>query len=380
METIASRMSGRVNNFNALRLLAAFMVLFSHSYPIAGKSDQEPLSQLTKGATTLGEMAVAIFFVISGLLVTRSFISKPKMFLFFRNRCIRIFPGLFACVLFCVFIYGPIFTKIHIKDYFAAISTRRFLLNGLLWTNSFQLEGVFGKADINGSLWTLPIEFAMYCVVAVLGFARALNRPCTAGILVLLIIINTEILPLVQQQLGRTHVYVSAVPRFGLFFLIGMVAMAFSRNIALQSKHLLAACLVLGLSIWIGIQHNLIFLAYAFALSYIVGFAAFVRLPAIEQYVPAFFRGDLSYGVYLYAFPVQVAVYHILGDRLPFALYVITSSLITLVLALASWHLVESPFLQFKARAMPTKDETPLNAGEVDSVSRNPRLPQMPRL
>ncbi len=68
-------MSDRANNFNGLRLMAAFMVLFSHSDPITGKSEREPLLQLTAGATSLGEMAVAIFFVISGLLVTRSFIA-----------------------------------------------------------------------------------------------------------------------------------------------------------------------------------------------------------------------------------------------------------------------------------------------------------------
>ncbi len=59
--------SGRYDNFDALRLFAAVAVLLSHSVPITyGDNRYEILYRISGGQTTVGELAVVVFFAMSG--------------------------------------------------------------------------------------------------------------------------------------------------------------------------------------------------------------------------------------------------------------------------------------------------------------------------
>src|SRR5258708_4327934 len=103
LATIGSRLASRENNFDFIRLAAAFPVIVSHSWPIrSGSVEFEPYRRLS-GYCNLGEVSIAIFFVISGLLVARSFLSDPNPWRYLSKRCLRILPGLIVCVAFCVF-------------------------------------------------------------------------------------------------------------------------------------------------------------------------------------------------------------------------------------------------------------------------------------
>src|SRR6059058_2538076 len=105
--TIGSRLNSRENNFDFIRLLAAFLVIVSHSWPLRdGHSKDEPYFRLSDYCS-LGELSVATFFVISGLLVARSFLMDPSYKAFLRKRFLRILPALVVCVAFCILVVGP---------------------------------------------------------------------------------------------------------------------------------------------------------------------------------------------------------------------------------------------------------------------------------
>jgi len=155
------------NNFDALRLAAAFAVIVSHSFEIVGgPPESEPLRVLTNGDSSLGRVAVMTFFVLSGFLLTCSYRSDPSLAAFARKRALRIAPALAAVVLFSIFVIGFAATTLSPRDYFRSEETWRYLANLAFYTGFDSLPGVFADAPIagvvNGPLWTLKIEVLCY--------------------------------------------------------------------------------------------------------------------------------------------------------------------------------------------------------------------------
>src|SRR5438045_6794951 len=111
----------RHNNFDLLRLLAALSVIFSHAFLLAENSqDHDPLMILTGGQAILGLAGVFVFFTISGYLISQSFDTTPSPFVFLAKRALRIFPGLFGCLIVCVLAIGPLVTILPMSEYLAA--------------------------------------------------------------------------------------------------------------------------------------------------------------------------------------------------------------------------------------------------------------------
>ena len=134
----------RKNNLDVIRFLAATFVLFSHAYPITtGNNASEPFAIWSKGQMTFGELAVSIFFIISGFLITQSFDRSKDPIYYFKARVLRIFPALIFCVLLSILIVGPIFTEFTIKDYFKDPNTIEYLRTITLYFIQYDLPGVF---------------------------------------------------------------------------------------------------------------------------------------------------------------------------------------------------------------------------------------------
>lgn len=166
---IASR--GRENNLNFIRLVAAVLVIASHSFALRfgmGGFAYEPLSVFTRGALSMGGLAVGFFFLYGGFLIARSAECHPSAKDYFKRRITRIFPELIVAVLLCAFVLGPILSRLTPVDYFLSPQTYLYLLNALL-IPVHDLPGVFEgnvcQHVVNGSLWTLPVEFACYALV-----------------------------------------------------------------------------------------------------------------------------------------------------------------------------------------------------------------------
>ena len=176
------------NNLDFLRFIAASLVIISHSSALAG-SGVEPFYWLTKQQGTLGELCVGVFFIISGYLICASYIKTQNVFKYFYARALRIFPGLVIVLLVAVFIVGPCFTNLKLKDYFNNPATFTYLRTVDLYQIQFSLPGVMfssGKSgtSVNGSLWTLSYEFTCYIMVAILGLARVLKKELVLGLFI----------------------------------------------------------------------------------------------------------------------------------------------------------------------------------------------------
>lgn len=163
--------TGRNNNFNLIRFLAACLVLVSHSFTLLGLP--EPLGG--KIGMTGGSIAVDIFFVTSGFLIAGSFFRCQSIIQFLWARFLRIYPALFVAVLFCTFIVGGYFTKLPLSHYLSHAAVSDYFIHNitLVFGVSYVLPEVFSSNtyphSVNGSLWTLPYELRMYLYLAVIG-------------------------------------------------------------------------------------------------------------------------------------------------------------------------------------------------------------------
>ena len=158
------------NNLDAVRLVAAALVLYGHSFVFLGLPEPLFLSWLP-----LGPLGVFVFFTISGYLVSESWARDPSLPRFFARRALRIFPGLAVCTLLSIVVLGPLLTTLPLADYASNPHTRGYLQNIALHI-VYYLPGVFEHNRVanavNGSLWSLPVEFAMYIVLAIVGVLR----------------------------------------------------------------------------------------------------------------------------------------------------------------------------------------------------------------
>ena len=331
------------NNFDALRLLGAFMVVVGHGEMLTGQR----ISVLW--GIQASHVGLDIFFAISGYLVTDSFERAPAIRGFFAKRALRIFPGLIVCVLASMFVLGPVLTTLPLRTYFASHNTWKYIENIVLWAQLY-LPGVFNGAPlggaVNGSLWSLTPEFICYLTVPLLALLPWMLR--IIGLAVAAVCLGALSLWLFTYQVNVGHYVWNADAKYMLaempfFFIGGLLRMVQARLpglfrgdfaiIALLSNYVVS-------SIW-G-SWNVPF--EWFTLTYAVISFGLMRTPILQD---AARFGDLSYGLYIYAFPAQQwIIRHWLGQA-----PILRCVAISLVLALLSWHVVEQPALRLKVRA-----------------------------
>ena len=321
------------NNFDSLRFLGAFAVLVSHAFPIAyGARSIQPLQGVSRGQTDLGTVAVLVFFVISGYLITQSFDRRPSPWRFLRARLLRIFPALFVVLALTVAL-GACVTTLSLAQYLLNPDTIKYVPRGLsLLKLRFQLPGVFAdnpvRAVVNGSLWTLYYEFLMYIVVLGLGMAGVLRR--------------TPVLAAWAGALGLSGIFPDSHDlSFGAPFLAGAALYLWRDAIPLRGWPALASLAILAVSLRIG-GFPQAFAAFGAYLTLFLATSGAVPLPDFARH------GDLSYGIYVFAWPVQQTVALIVAPTLSWYLNVALSIPIVLGLAWLSWRWVEKPALSLK--------------------------------
>ena len=333
---------GRDNNYHLVRLAAASAVLLSHSFPLAtGDLATEPLR--ARLGCTPGSIAVDLFFTISGLLVTMSLVRRNSVADFVRARFFRIWPALAVAIGLAVFVIGPAFTTLSGAAYFSAHDTWRYLGKNLLLLHGvvYALPGVFdgnpSPHAVNGSLWTLPWEVRCYLyllagwiVVRKMTSERVFKFAVTA--------LWAALLAWHGWSMAHTTLEDSA-PRLNLMFAAGVAIYLYRDRIVLSWRGLAAALLALALS---AIDQRAFGVVYVLVLPYAMLCLAY--LP--RGRVLAFNRlGDYSYGVYVYAYPTQQTLMHLVPTLGIGGLFA-ASMAVTLVLAVLSWHFIEKPALR----------------------------------
>lgn len=345
---LSSCVNDRDNNFNLIRITAALAVLITHSFVLCGGfGTTEPLAE-TLGMT-LGVISVDAFFLISGFLVTASILKRQSVIDFVWARVLRIFPALIVMVSLTVFLLGPLLTTQTLSAYFGSEETWIYFIkcSTLIANVEFTLPGVFEnnpfRSGVNGSLWTMPTELRLYITLAVLWLLLQFTpstRPTLFKKLVTALAIITCIGTLTLHFAIPLHE--KSTIRQSFMFFTGATFYIFKERITLSPRLFFGALAVMAIAI--AVDKEAFYIAYLFSIGYVLFFIAFIPGGAIRAYNRL---GDYSYGVYIYAFPVQ----QILIEQIP-GISVLQMTLlaiaITLGLAFLSWHYLERFALQLK--------------------------------
>lgn len=299
------------------------------------------------------------FFGLSGFLISGSAM-RLSLRNFLINRSLRIIPALAVDILLCALILGPIFTTLSLMEYFADPLTYRYFLN-ILGVISFHLPGVFANNTtdvVNYSLWTVPFEILCYVFMGIFVVLGLLYRPTVIFIIALFwIIAGVAILsigPITTYGLVAKiidHAFVLKGSRLLVAFFLGVVAYLVRHRIPYSPKlfiFLIVFCIFIGeyLLKKEEISYPVMSLILAIPFIYITVFIGVsdIWTPQIIK------RGDYSYGIYLYHWPIMQAMVIILPPLGSSLSYFALSFPLVVALAIFSWHCIEKPVLNQRRR------------------------------
>lgn len=346
--TLDAALHRKSNAFDIVRLIAASLVIASHSYPLLGREDE--LFARLFVYDTGGGFAVAAFFVISGFLISRSAVENDGTS-FLLARFLRLAPALAFVALCQYLILGPLFTTLPIGTFFN-IEKWHIVKTISLYENTYMMTGVFANnphPEVNGSLWTLNYEWAFYLIIFLLITLKIISKKTIAGLFIAFLAAFTAIKLTFGLHFGNPGGFLFIhSPLYGglksfAFFLIGSLFYFHRQTIILSWPLAIASAIILIISA----ESHFSTFAYHLAFPYLVIFFGLYFQPRIDLKKKI---GDLSYGVYLFGFPVQQACVALLAPHLSPTRLTILALAISLICAWISWHLIERPALGLRHR------------------------------
>jgi len=355
-ETVGARLEatrGVGPGFDTLRLFAATLVLLSHAFSLTDST--EPVSRFSNGQTAAGPLGVAVFFVISGFLISASFDRSHGISEFVAKRALRIMPGLVCVVLLTACVFGPLLSSLGGESYFRHPELHRYFLN-IVFKSENTLPGEFlanPHQEVNGSLWTLKYEVLCYCAIAML-LSLKLTEHLNIRILMVLAVAGA----LAQQLyvLDRIEHVEDGVYRV-LLTNVGNMIVLFSYFAVGAAIYLGRDRLPLNIGLAVGVAAitivgsalGVLNMLLPFAVGYLVIVFGLMKL----RFAAKVTRGDYSYGLYVWAFPVQQTIIQLLPDYAFWWVNIALALPVTFLFAAASWHCIERPALTLIRR--PTK-------------------------
>ncbi|ANH60431.1 acyltransferase family protein [Dokdonia donghaensis] len=338
--------SRRVNNFDFLRFLFAVFVIITHSYALSGlESQQDLLQHITNNQASFSSIGLSGFFVISGYFIFKSFERSSHFYEYLKKRVLRVFPALLVVLLLSLLFVGSIYE-----------GKTPLLLNSSFWTylpNNLSLYGFQGVISgvfeensyhsINGSLWTIQYEFSLYLAIALLFFIK--GRP---------IFITIVISFIVLVMLSMYHLWIDTfggvkilgmqglhILNLGSFFVVGSL-LAILDFTKWNSKMLVSLLFIIILVFFkIGLYNQVKHILFP---PFIVGLG-FLPVKHISNFSKF---GDPSYGIYIYAFPVQQLLIYLYRPIIE--IFIILSISISILFGYLSWHLIEKRAMLYKQR------------------------------
>ncbi|MEH2215739.1 MAG: acyltransferase [Nostoc sp.] len=334
------------NSLGFLRFLFAVLVVLQHSY-ILGNFGNEPLLSLSKGQLSSGSLAVHSFFIISGFLITRSYISNPNIWRYSWHRILRIFPGFWVCLLVTSFVIAPIaYINVHgnTSGYFlTSDSPFSYVFSNLfLSIKQPDIAGLMAshpEKSFNGSLWTLEWEFFLYIAIAILGSLSILTKFRWIVLAIFLVLLLTYLLDSCHCRIILLYWTSNRVPPLFVLFFSGAVFWLYREKVYWNSIIFVSLVLVTSVAIYL----NLYAWVEPLTLPYIILWLS-INLPwsNFDKH------SDYSYGIYIYSFPIQQLLVQFNLYEFGVGFYFMLSLLLTIPLAILSWHFFEKPALQFK--------------------------------
>lgn len=339
-------MPNHKNAFDLLRVIFAVMVLISHGYMIFGIGT-EPLQVFSKSQTNLSEIGVMGFFSLSGYLIAASFDRSPNILRFTRNRFLRLFPGYWVCLIVTAFIIAPAIFYTNNKtvagfNFWNADGSLSFVYKNIFlsmrqWSVGNVLQNSSYKESLNGSLWSLLPEALCYALTLFLGLSGLLNKNKQVLLLLFILVYTIYVVNLYPgTSFGPTFLTLSNARKLYTCYLCGTCLYVFRNEIFIDAKGQLFIFFASIALIKFGGFLMIAPLAIA-----ILGIKGFSNFQVSLKY-------DISYGLYIYAFPIQQLLSRIFNPGTSIIWYLVACITLTGIIALLSYICVERPFLRLK--------------------------------
>lgn len=339
----------RSNAFGYLRLLFAALVIASHTPELVDGDRSREILTVLGSKLSLGSFAVSGFFVISGYLITGSLLNSKSLKLYMMKRVCRIYPAFVVAFFISLLIVGPMGGGHFGDNLFRKLGNN---IVGVAILARPTIDGAFEGQHhldrftaLNGAMWTIQYEFACYILVALIGIAGGLRRPAATAVLALLFFTIAAFVP--EETLApASHPKFfpgppQALPNMVGTFLVGATFYLFRRSLHFRPMWTLASAVVLAFLIRFDATASIGFAVFGgYVILAVAYYASGTWLAKVND------KTDISYGLYLYAWPIE---------RLMIAYSGTTNLLViglgTLFLAAicgwASWTVVERPFIKW---------------------------------
>ncbi|WP_243657953.1 acyltransferase [Parafrankia sp. BMG5.11] len=337
----------RHNNLNALRLTLAAMVVISHSWGFVHDED-DPLRNLT-GGPEAGTIAVDGFFLLSGFLITRSQLRARSTARYLWHRFLRILPGFWICLAVTAVAIGPLLWRLE-RETFSGYpwagpdsALTYVVANALLRMNQFNIGDLRAGGALDGSLHTLFFEALCYVMIGVLGAVGILRRrrSVVLGLGSACWILAAADVVSGTDRLADTYTF-----RFTSIFLVGAIMSLYADRIPLTRPLFAASCALLTIALMAPSTYLLLGPA---PMAYLL-----LRAGTGRRLERVGIRRDLSYGIYIYSWPLQLVLLEAgVGDD-NVAVHIVASIALSAAAAAVSWHLVEAPALALKSAPAPS--------------------------
>lgn len=351
-EPLATAFDPRSNSIGLLRTVLALLVILSHSFPL-GSLGVDWVVRFGQGQEVVGGIAVRGFFVLSGFLIAASYLKSDSLPRYLWQRCLRIMPGFWMALLVVAFGFAPLMYWLQHGHSLQGFSLRApagpidyVRKNFFLTMKQYDVSGLTSSLPapnaFNGSLWTLLYEAKAYLLIGVFGFFGILKSRRSIVLGAALLLYGLHLL-----SLAAPAGIVSLSPRFSdpqlitliMSFMIGVACRLYHEKIILEHRLGILAIILYICSLRYHFYEMASPFVYTYVLLYLATYLPFKKFGS---------RADLSYGIYIYAFPVQQTLTQVRFNRHGIYAYTAVAALLTLPLAAASYFFVEKPCLRFK--------------------------------
>lgn len=321
-----------------MRLVAAFCVVVSHSFGILDKGMQQPHLVIKGMLITPSDLGLYTFFTISGYLVTQSIFTSYSYSHYLWKRCIRIIPALFVANLFCL-VTGAFIGSLPANQYFTNHLTWTYLFkNTTLIQNQFLLPGAFTSLhdkSVNASIWTIVLEVRFYIA---LMLACILSLLKNKFLFIFFIVFQVAAIAFDVKKPQIPFLDLNVYFTFGTYFFLGVLYKCYEDFVPFSKWFILPLLIVALLTSGTLFQK----LTFAVFFSYTILFIGNSR--AVIQ-----IKGwDISYGFYLYAFPIQQLLLLAFGYSINVWLHIVLSVILASAMGILSWIYIEKPALSTK--------------------------------